>query len=111
MEVEVVHALSSVSAVVGHDAIARRRNALDASNFPAREQELAEERAVVIGGISNTRDRLLRNDEHVDGCHWLDIAEGKHRRRLVDDVRRDLPVDDLLEDRHQNLVAAWTQRA
>jgi hypothetical protein len=63
------------------------------------QQEVAEQGLVLGGGVGKLRDGLARNQQQVRRRAGIDVLERHAVRILVHDRGRQLPVDDLLEQR------------
>jgi len=57
--------------------------------------EMAEHIPVFWADITMRPDDLARDDQHVDGCLWIDVAERQALIILVHNVRRNLALNDL----------------
>lgn len=93
------HGLAAVRAVVDHDAVSGIGDTLIASDFGGGEQQVTEQRLVVILRHADARDYPFGHDEEVDGGLRRNVAKCETIVVLVDDVRRDLAVTDLFEER------------
>ena len=100
MKVQMVDRLASVLAVVDHKALAVRGEAFLLRGFCGGNHEVAQQRRMAVIGLAQLGQALtiLGDNEEVNLGDGIDIAEGEAHVVLVDDVRRDLLSDDLVED-------------
>src|SRR5262249_6120116 len=82
---------------VEHQAVAVGQSEL--GRQPRRHQvQVADQLAVVLGQLVVGGDHLARDDQHVNGSLRVDVVEGDAAVVLVDDLCRDLLLDDFQED-------------
>src|SRR5699024_6114795 len=93
MNMQVEHILRRLRAV-GYDQPEGIAVTLLAPHGSCREQQMAEQSLIVIGGIDEHVNGFFRNDENVHGCLRVDVPKGQAQVILVDDVCVDFPVDD-----------------
>lgn len=98
---QVRHGFTAVAPVVDHQTVSGIRQSQSACHVCSFQQQMAEHCGIVGSGFMDARDRLFRDDEHVGGGLWLDVAEGQHMVVLIDDVRRNLAGDDAFEECHR----------
>ena len=103
---QVVHALTTMAAVIGDDTVATFGDTLLDGDVPAGKQQLTEHLLVLILRCAHANDRLLWNHQDVHGCLGRNVSKGQHGISLIDDVRGDLAVDDLAEDSHAHIRVA-----
>ena len=60
---------------------------------------MSEQRRVIRLRFRQRNQRLLGDDEHVNGCLWVDVFEGEREVIFVENFRRDFPIDDFGENR------------
>lgn len=98
VQVEVGHGFSAVPAIVDHDPEAVFTQSLLLGDNTYAGEEVAEEILFGRVGLADPSDELLRNKEQVHRGLGRDIPETQALVVLVNDVGRNLPVYDLLED-------------
>jgi len=94
---QVGHCLAALRPVVDHQPEALTQ-AQVAGDVACGEQEVSEDRLIGIRSLANPGNEPLRNDQQMDRCLGVDVADHDALRILVLNGGRDLPVDDLLED-------------
>jgi hypothetical protein len=92
--VEVVDALSSVRALVDDEPIAVRQTQPLGDGLRGVQDVSV---VTVVREIGEPRDLLAGDDEHVDGGLRVNVAKGDDVLVLVNDVGRDLPLNDPCE--------------
>ena len=99
MQMEVIHRLAALRAVVDNEAEAVVELLL-ARDLGGRDHEMAENLLVAGVGLGELREAVahLGDEDDVHGCLRRDVAECEHRVVLEDDSGGDLLVDDLVED-------------
>ena len=90
--------LSTVPAIVDHDPEAVFAQSFLFGDNTYAGEEVAEEILVGRVGLADPDDQLFRNEEQVNRGLRGDVPEAEAQVVLVDDVARDFPVCDLLED-------------
>ena len=98
MQVEVGDGLASMFAIIDHDPEAVFTQSLLLGDNTYAGEEVADEILVGRVGLADPDDQLFRNKEQVHRSLGRDISETQALVVLVEDVGRDLPVYDLLED-------------
>jgi len=96
--VEVRNRFAAVAAVVDHDPVAGLRHAQLLRHRRRGEQQVSEQRLVGRPGLTDTRQRVLRDHQHVHGGLRIHIVDGHAEFVLVGEFRGNLPVDDLLKN-------------
>ena len=74
MEMQVLHRLTSVLAAIGDDTVTVGKP-LGSRDFRNRFKNCGNVGTVLCIDSVSGRDMLLRDDQNVYGCHWVDIAE------------------------------------
>jgi hypothetical protein len=92
-----IHGLTAIFACVDHDAIAVGESLLFGDSFDG-EQEVSHEGVVLGFGIGEFGDRLLGDDEDVDGGLGVEVAEGEGEVVFVDDIGGDFFANDFAEN-------------
>ena len=98
VQVEVGHGFSAVPAIVDHypEPVCTKAFLFCDEAYAAKK---VSEKALVGGFcFSDPSDKFFRNKEQVHRCLGRDIPETQALVVLVNDVGRNLPVCDLLED-------------
>src|SRR6266511_943447 len=67
-------------------------------------EQLPRERVVLRGEVVERRDVLARDDEQVHRRLRVDVLESHDVRVLMDELRGDLPLDDLAEQAVRHVV-------
>lgn len=98
VEVKVRNCFSTVPAIVDHDPEAVFAQSFLFSDDTDAGEEVAEEILVRRVSLADPHDQLFRNEEQVNRGLRGDVTEAEAQVVLVDDVARDFPVSDLLED-------------
>src|SRR5258708_3565795 len=93
------HGLAAVAAVVDHDAITGFGDAEFPGQSGGGQQQVAEGGLVGGGRFTDAGNELLRDDEHMHRRLRIDVVDGEAELVLVRELRRNLAVDDLLENR------------
>lgn len=98
VEVQVGNGLSSVPAIVDHHP-----EAIFTQSLLLRDNAYASEKVskkILIRGIglSDPDDQLFRHEEQVHRGLGSDVPEAEAQVVLVDDISRNLPIRNLLED-------------
>src|SRR5688572_11168971 len=101
--------LPGVLAVVEHEAVAARQPLLFCK-LTCNVDQVSDQRLVRLLHVLDPIDRLLGNDQDVRRSLRIDVAEREAAIILVDDLGRDLAIDDLAEKslRHARSVARTT---
>ena len=98
VDVQVRHGFAAVRAVVDDEPVA----VIEAQflrYFSGFEQQMAEQKLVVLVGFGEARDGFLWKNQDVDGRLRFDVADGEHHAVFINDVRRNLAGDDFFEKR------------
>ena len=61
------------------------------------QQHVTQQQPVVLCRIGQHRDRLFRDDKYMNGGLGVDVPEGEAQVIFVDDIGRDLTIDNLAE--------------
>ena len=88
-----IHGLAPIRPAVNHDAVTVGQSFLIRDPF-GRQQQMPHEGVVLGLGVRQFGDRLLGNNQNVNGCLGIDVAEGQAEIIFIDDRRRDLLADD-----------------
>src|SRR5690606_35799816 len=105
MDMQVEHRLAGACAIANVKAEVRqpflRRQPV------GHQQQVAEQGLVLLSGITEFRDWLIRDPQAVDRRLRVDVADRQRMLVFVDDIGGDLPVDDLGKDglRHSLLLS------
>ena len=104
VQVKVEDALARSGPIVGHNP------KVDETFFlrdgRGGDHEMAED-SLVLGGCGTKADEpipLLRDEQDVRGCHWVDVPKGVAQIILVDLVARDSAREDRVKDGARVLV-------
>lgn len=101
-----VHRLPPISTAVDNGPIAIRQSFL-IGDLANDSKQVPDEICVAGIHFGQRLDRELGNNQHVSRRLRIDIAEGQTAVVLVDDVGRDLFVDDLLKDGRHVGSSQW----
>ena len=93
---QVKHALARPLAVVHHQAEGVA-HALLLGDARRRVQQVAEDIAILRAGVRQPGDGLLGDHQDMHRRLRVDVPEGQAAIILIDDVGRDLAVNDLAE--------------
>ena len=94
---EVGHRFAGLGAVVDHEAEARGKLELLRHEFRYDEQ-VSENGFVGRRGLADANDRLFGDDQEMDGGLGLNVADDDAVLVLMLDGRRNLAIDDALEN-------------
>ena len=98
MHVEVRDGFTTVGAVVDHDAETLGETELT-GELTGNEQQMPESGLVFHGRLSDARDGLTRHDQNVSRGLRGDVMESHADNVLMDELRGNLLVGDLLKQR------------
>ena len=98
MHMQMKHGLPAVFIAVDHRAIPLLGKTFLLGIVGDRQQQLAEQCRVGRRSIVERGQWLLRNEQHMHRCLWVQIAEGQYVVIFVNDIGRDFAPDDLAED-------------
>jgi hypothetical protein len=98
VEMEVVDGLAAVAAGIDDDAVSVGEFQF-AGQIADHQVDVADEVGIVVGQIGQRRDLFFGDHQHVGWGLWRDVVERQAAIVFVEDVGRDLFVDDLLEYR------------
>lgn len=104
------HTLTAIRAIVDDEAITRLRQSTLSGDSARREQKMSEQRGILLLRLRDARDGFLGDDQDVRGRLRMDVAEGDCLSVLVNDIRGDLPRDDLLEEGHRIISVNFAPR-
>src|SRR5262249_362400 len=96
VKVQVRHGLAGTFLAVQNETVAIIQAEL-LGQLGRDNVQVAEQLGVGLGDLVVRGDDLARDDEHVGRRLCIDVAEGEAAVVLVNDLGRDLLVDDLLE--------------
>ncbi|MCY1177436.1 hypothetical protein D9M73_177460 [compost metagenome] len=72
------------------------------------EQDVPRQCLVVLGQVVQGANGFLRDHQEMYRCLWGNVVEGQNLVVLVNDLRRDFPVDDLGEQSiHSCFSVVW----
>lgn len=102
MDMKVGHCLTPVLSVVYDETEppVGRANPKVPGDVSRRQKKVPEGFLVGLVSFANAGNDFLRNDQDVGRGLGIDILEGDADFIFVNDVGRDFPGDDFLEDRH-----------
>ena len=66
---------------------------------------MPEKILIRVRRLGDAWDGLLGDHQHMHGCLWVDILEGKDAVILVHNVRGNLARDDFFEQRHHTIMS------
>lgn len=92
-----------VPAVVDHDTVAVFLKSQGTCRRGGRTQKLAEEQAILLLRLVQSRDAVFRNDKNVNGSLRCDVTERDPIFSFCDNVRRNLPSRDLFKEGHAHV--------
>ena len=105
MAMQMGHRLSGIRAVVEHEAKATLSQALLPCDFCRLQQDMAQYGFVFFGGSADAGYWFARNDEDMHRRARLYVAKGNDVLVLINHLRRNLPIGDLLEQRLAHAAA------
>jgi len=97
MQVQMRHRLASALLAVDNEPVAVANSQLH-GQLGRDDVQMAEEIPIFRFDVGMSRNDLAGDNQHMDRRLRVDIAKGQAAVVLIDDVRWDLLVDDLLED-------------
>ena len=97
-----VHALTAVLPIINHNTIATIQLQL-LSHTPCHYQQMAQQLLVIVAAGGQLSERLLRDDEGMDGGLGVDVVEGEGVFVFVDDLCGDLVTSDLCRQTDRQL--------
>ena len=100
MAVEMRHGFAAVTAIVDDQPIAGVFQPRFLSDLGSFQEEMTEEGGVLGARFRDPGDGLFWNNQQVGGGLGGDIPKSQYPFVLVNDVRGDLTVDNLFEERH-----------
>src|SRR5512135_191977 len=98
MQVNVEYGLPGIPTVIDHHTVPVPVQRPLFSDRLSYKKEMPYSFLVALLHTVNVSKVLLRNDKDMDRRLRIDVLKGKARLVLVDDLRRDLPSDDLAEE-------------
>ena len=107
VHVDVKNFLAGVGPTVQDEPVSRLVDTSFLSEPGSHPDHAAECRLVRIGHVGDGRNRLVGGYDDVGRRLGLDVVKRRHQLVLVNDIRGNLPADDLREDRvcHQHRTA------
>src|SRR6266536_1845938 len=94
MVMQMKDALAGVRPDVDDHAKAALGDAMLARKLRRDSKDLPDERAVVRVDIEDTDDMLAGNNQKMHRRPWCDVFEDHHGIVLIDDIRRNFPLDN-----------------
>ena len=94
----VLDALPPISAHIEDEAIAALREPFRRSDLPCSPEQRPKQVALLYPKLGEVSHVLIRNDQHMARSLRRYIAEGRHRRILIDDIGSDLTAYDATEN-------------
>ena len=91
------HHLAGLFLAIEHQTVAVLQAELG-RQLHCDQVQMAQEVAVLVLDLVMGGDHLFGDDQDVDRCLWIDVAERQAAVVFMDNVRLDLPVDDLKKD-------------
>ena len=96
---QVIDRLPAVGAGVDDGAEAVRQPELFGHD-PGDNKEMPQQRGITIRRVGQRSNRSLGNDQDVRGGLSVKVTKGECQFVFVDNVRRNLSINDLLKNRH-----------
>lgn len=96
---EVRHGFTGIGPVIDNQSISGLRKSKFSGHLCRLEEQVSQNLVIPGFGISDPRDRLLRNDQHVSRRLGFDVAESDYFVIFVNDRRGDFARDDFFEQR------------
>lgn len=93
----VINALQTVAAIVNEHSVAFLQ-ALNLSDLGRHQHEMPQKVFIRLLRHAKHRKSTFGDNEHMDGCLWIDVMEGKGAVVLIDDLGGDLLGDNFVED-------------
>ena len=99
MDVQVVHTLATLGAIVDNSAVAIS-HAFLGSNFSYCDHKVAEKSCMAVFSLANACESVpvLGDDQEVLGCHWGNVSECQAFVVFVDNISWDLFADNFVKD-------------
>ncbi len=95
---EVGDGFSAVRAVIYNEAVAAFGDAFFFRYFMGLEQKVPEERGIGCASLGYARKGLFRNDQEVNGCLRVDVAQDDTQIILIEDIRRNGAIDNFFKE-------------
>ena len=99
MYMQVIDRLPAIGAGVDDGAEAVRQPELF-GHFAGDDKEMSQQRGIIILRVRQRANRSLGNDQDVRWGLSVKVTKGECQFVFVDNVRRDLSINDLLKNRH-----------
>lgn len=99
MNVQVIDRLSAIGAGVDDGPEAVRQAEL-LGNLTGDDKEMSQQRGITIRRVGQRSNRLLGDNQDVRGGLSVQVTKSECQFVFVDNVRRDLSINDLLKNRH-----------
>ena len=101
MDMQMRDTLARVRSAVDYDAIAAFTYPEVACHLRRGQDQLAEQRLIRLVSLSEPRDDAFRHNQDMYRRLRVDVLESDHVIIFENDLRRDFPRDDFLEERHR----------
>ena len=99
MNVKVIDRLSAIGAGVDDGSEAVRQTKLF-SHLAGNDEEMSQQGGITIRRVRQRPNPSLRDDQNVRGSLGVQVTKSECQFVFVDNVRRDLSINDLLKNRH-----------
>ncbi len=99
MAVEMRDRLARIGAVVNHQSKTALGKAEFGGDFGGFQQQVTENPRIVGVGSEDAGDRFSGDDQDVDGGFGVGVMEGHDLVVFIDDLRRDITINNFLEKR------------
>ena len=112
MNVQVRYGFAAVTTIVDYNAVAGFSDTEFFRERGGREQQMPEQRLIGDGGFAESGQVFLWDHEHVDRRLRVDVVNGDAKLVLVRELRRNLAIDDFLENgfHKQRILQEETER-
>ena len=111
MKVQVGNAIAGVFTDIENETVAPLRQSVNGRDFARRRKQSAHRLDVSGTDCASVDYVSTRDDEHVGGGGWIDVAKSDGERMLEDDGGGDGPIYDLAEQavriRRRVVECAW----
>ena len=104
--VQMRHGFPRILSIINHQPVTALRQAKLFGDLRRLQQQMSEHLLVRARRLGNTRDRLLRNDQHVRRRRRFDILQGEHLIIFINDRRGNFARGNFLKKRFAHLTTA-----
>jgi len=105
---QVGHRFSTVSTIVQNEPITGFRQPQIPRHLRCLQEEVPQQRLILLLRIPNPHERLLRHNQHMSWGLWIDVMKRQDQLVLENNPRGNLAGNDLFEEGHESVQ--WTSR-